>query len=259
METSDKERFQAAVSDAINRVRGNHGSVGTQNEKLIHAALKNYYVPFSEDQEIRIGRYFADAVGEDGIYEIQTKKLHALRAKLEVFTSASNVIIVHPVEVKTRNIFINSDTGEIIKETPFHAVNKRLAVYEELYSIRELLKNKKITIILARLVTEKHISGHGAQLPDLRSRSAKKKLEITKIPLELVEETVIPLPDGLRYLIPEGLGEEFTKKDFCKAANEPYSSLRLEVLRAAGLIAQIGKSGRSYLYKLMTADCASSS
>jgi len=93
---TDKDRFSQALSAALTRDRGLHGSVGTQNEKLIHAVLKNYYVPFSDSQEIRIGKYFADAVSDEGIFEIQTRKLYALRGKLADFTQAARGDGVHP-------------------------------------------------------------------------------------------------------------------------------------------------------------------
>lgn len=247
---TDKDRFSQALSSAMIRIRGMHGSVGTQNEKLIHAVLKNYYAPFADDQEIRIGKFFADAVNEDGIFEIQTKKLHLLREKLTAFTQAARVTIVHPVEAMTRSVYIDSDTGEVVKETPFRRVNDRQRIYEELYSIRDFLPNTKITVILAKLRTEKRVAFHGGKLPDMRSRSARKKADITKIPLELLEETRIDLPGGLRILLPEGLPERFTKKEFCKIAKEPASSLRLEVLRAAGLITKVDMIGKSYVYSI---------
>lgn len=247
---TDKDRFSEALSAAMIREKGMHGSVGTQNEKLIHAVLKNYYAPFADDQEIRIGKFFADAVNEDGIFEIQTRKLHSLREKLTAFTEAARVTIVHPVEVMTRNVYVNSDTGEVLQESPFRRVNNRQKVYEELYSIRDHLANPKITIILAKLRTEKRVMFPGDKIPDMRSRAVRKKADITKIPLELVEETIYRLPEGLGQLIPEGLPERFTKKDFCRIAKEPASSLRLEVLRAAGLITKVDVSGRCYVYSL---------
>ncbi len=245
---TDSGRFSQALSAAMTRVRGMHGSVGTQNEKLIHAALKNYYAPYSDDQEIRIGKFYADAVTEDGIFEIQTRKLSALKEKLAAFTQAAHVTIVHPVEVRTRTVYINRDTGEVISESRFRAVNQRQKLYQELYSIREFLRDSRITLIIARLCTEKRVAGSGEQKPDMRNRYSRKKLDIAKIPLELVREDIVPLPEGLRFLMPEGLPQEFTKKEFCKIAKEPESSLRLEVLRAAGLITQTGKRGRCYLY-----------
>lgn len=79
---------------------------------------------------------------------------------------------------------------------------------------------------------------------------SKEKCTITRIPLELVEEIRIQLPEGLKIWLPEGLQERFTKKDFCTAAKEPYSSLRLEVLRAAGIIEKVGEKNRYYVYSI---------
>lgn len=247
---TDKERFSQALSNAMTRVRGMHGSVGTQNEKLIHAALKNYYAPYSDDQEIRIGKYFADAVNEDGIFEIQTRHLYALKEKLEAFTEASRVTVVHPVEVKTRTVYVNSDTGEVLDETPFRTMFRKLAMFEELYSIRKFLSDSRVTIIIAKLKTERRVAYPGDKIPDLRNRSVRKKAQTMRIPLEIVEEIRMPLPGGLRFFLPEELPETFTKDEFCKLTKEPASSLRLEVLRAAGLIVQVGTLGRKYVYSV---------
>lgn len=247
---TDRDRFSQALSNATMRIRGMHGSVGTQNEKLIHAVLKNYYAPYSDEQEVRIGKYFADAVNENGIFEIQSRSLHLLKEKLAAFTQAAIVTVVHPVEVSTRNVYIDSQTGEVIQETPFRKVNKRQKIYEELYSIRSQLTNSRVTVILAKLRTEKRICSPDGKIPDMRSRTARKKLDISRVPLELVEETVIPLPEGLMCFMPEGLPESFTKKEFCRIAQEPESSLRLEVLREAGLIKRTGSRGKAYVYSL---------
>ena len=134
-------------------MRGMHGSVGTQNEKLIHAVLKNYYAPYSDDQEVRIGKFFADAVTEEGIFEIQTRHLYVLKEKLKAFTEASRVTIVHPMEVLTRNVYVDSDTGEVLEETPFRRMYRKLALFEELYSIRDFLSDSRLTIIIAKLKT----------------------------------------------------------------------------------------------------------
>lgn len=247
---SRAERFSLALNTAMSRDRGLHGSVGTQNEQLIHAALKNYYVPDPDSQEIRIGKYFADAVSDEGIFEIQTRKLYALCDKLSDFTKAARVNVVHPVEISTRTVYVDGSTGEVIEESQFRAVNQRLRLYEELYSMREHLANDRVTVILAKLKTEKRVICPAGKMPDMRSRRSRKKCTIVKVPLELKDEVVIPLPEGLKAWIPDGLPERFTKKDFCAAAKEPYSSLRLEVIRAAGLIEKVDTQGRYYVYSL---------
>ncbi|MGN0686866.1 MAG: HAD family hydrolase [Oscillospiraceae bacterium] len=244
------DRFSEALSSAMIRLRGLHGSVGTQNEKLIHAVLKNYYAPHSDEQEIKIGRYFADAVCEDGIIEIQTRALYRLREKLKDFTAAARVTVVYPVEYETRTIYVNSDTGEIAKETPFRKADPKVRIFKELYSLREYLPNDRVTIILAYLKAEKRVYFSGEALPDLRSRSTRKKITAEKTPLKLLKEVVLSSKEDYRTYLPDGLPEVFGKSEFAKLAKDSGGSLRLEVLREAGLIQRVGKKGNSFLYSV---------
>ncbi len=243
-----KKRFSDALSAAMIRERGMHGSVGTQNEKLIHATLKNFYVPCEDEQEIKIGKFFADAVGEDSLYEIQTRSLYSLKEKLKVFTDVAQVTVVHPVEAESRTVYISSDTGEVIKETPFRRINTNMKVFKELYSLRDHLTNENLTIILAKLKIEKRVFFSGDTLPDIRLRHIKKKLRIEKVPLELKEEIRLGNTDDYISLLPKGLPESYTKKEFAKCAKESANSLRLEVLRTMGIVKQISKQGNSYIY-----------
>ena len=80
----DCNRFQQACRQARESLRGQNG-IGTLGEKTLHAALKAYYEPDAESHEIKIGRYIADIVGENGIIEIQTQSFDKLRKKLEAF------------------------------------------------------------------------------------------------------------------------------------------------------------------------------
>lgn len=243
------DRFSAALSTAMQRERGNHGSVGTQNEKLIHAVLKNYYVPEESSQEIRIGKFIADAISEDGIYEIQTRALYSLKEKLREFAAASHVTIVHPIEAETRTVYISED-GEIVKEMPLRKSNPKQKIFEELYSIRDFLADSRVSIILVRLRVDKRVYFRGNTPPDLRSRSARKKVRVEKVPLAIQEEIRLFSSGDYAAWLPKNLPEQFTKKDFCAAAKESVGSLRLEVLRAAGVIVKVGEKGKSYVYSV---------
>lgn len=244
------DRFSHALSIAMTRTRGMHGSVGTQNEKLIHATLKSYYAPYSDEQEIKIGRYYADAVSEDGIFEIQTRSLYRLKEKLKDFTAAAFVTVVHPVEYESRTVYISADTGEVIKETPFRKADPKAKIFRELYSVRNYLTNERVRIILARLRVEKRVYFHGNTLPDLRNRRVRQSVEIQKIPLKLISETILGSREDYRIYLPDGLPESFTKKEFLKLSKDGATSLRLEVLRAAGVITQTGKQGNSFIYSI---------
>lgn len=245
-----QDRFSAALGAALSRQRGIHGSVGTQNEKLIHATLKNYYVPEEYSQEIRIGNFIADAVSEEGIFEIQTRSLHTLKDKLRVFTDATRVTVVHPIAAKKRTVYISEDTGEVISETDYRSFNPKMKIFEELYSIREFLPSERLSIILAKLRVESRIYFKGNTPPDLRSRSARKRVRRENVPLELLEEIRLESPRDYAIWLPKGLPERFTKKQFCERAKESAASLRLEVLRTVGVIRQTGMQGRCYVYEV---------
>ena len=245
-----EQRFSAALSAATMRVRGIHGSVGTLNEKLIHAVLKNYYVPEENGQEVKIGAFFADAVNEDGIYEIQTRSLFKLKEKLKVFTSAAHVCVVHPVTEETRTVYINSDTGEIAKETAFRKHKSMLRFFEELYSIKDFLKSENLTVVLVGLKTEKRIYFSGEEIPDLRKRSVRKNTIAEVVPLGITRETRLCSAEDYRQYLPEGLHGEFTKKELCAAAKEAVCSKRTEILKTVGVISHTGKRGREYLYSI---------
>lgn len=248
-ETSANERFTEAVERALSRERGMHGSVGTQNEKLIHAALKNYYAPFADEQEIKIGSFFADAVSENGIFEIQTKALHRLIPKLRTFLEFSRVNIVYPVISESRSLFISSDSGEIMSQSATRKTRSWLKVFEELYGVREFIPNENLTIIIARLNVEKRIYFKGEKIPDLRNKYTRKKCIIENYPLELIEEIRLESIRDYQRFLPENLPESFTKAEISKAARESKSSLRTEVLRVSGIIEKIGKKGNSFVYK----------
>lgn len=247
----DNDKFSAALSVALQRERGLHGSVGTQNEKILHAALKNYYAPFADEQEIKIGGYFADAVCEDGIFEIQTRQLYKLKDKLREFLKCSRVTVVYPAPSALGTLYLNEDSGELVKETPMRKINSLLKVFEELYSIREFLPDENLRIIIARLKIQKRVYFRGNEIPDLTKRNVKKKIRTEKMPLDFCEEIILEnKTDYARFLPTSPLPDEFTKKEFAKAVGESASSLRLEVLRTAGIIEKIGKKGNSNLYRV---------
>lgn len=244
-ETDTTNRFANAVDKARTRIKS---TVGTQNEKLIHAALKNYYAPFSDEQEVKIGNFYADAVSENGIFEIQTKQLYRLREKLSAFLGSARVNVVHPFICESKTVYINADSGEVTLSEKPRKISSLRTAFEELYSIRDFLKNDNLRIVIVKLKAVKEIYYSGEKMPDIRSKSARKKCVISKIPTEIVEEIILENIDDYFRLLPENLPENFTKKEFCKAAREAESSMRLEVLRERGVLEKIGKRGKAFVY-----------
>ena len=62
-------------------------------------------------------------------------------------------------------------------------------------------------------------------------------------------------PEDLHLLLPPGLPEEFTSKEFraCGKFSNMQGSLALSAARELGAVEQIGKRGRAYLYRQVRA------
>ena len=94
----DPDRFQRICEEYREFGPEEPSGIGTLSEKSLHAVLKRYYQPAEAYREIRVGRYVADVVTQDGcILEIQTRSLSAIKKKLSVFLEQYEVILVHPV------------------------------------------------------------------------------------------------------------------------------------------------------------------
>ena len=91
----DQEAFASACAWAAARL--GQGGIGTLGEKSLHAALKYYFEPCPENHEQPLGGFVADAVGEHGVIEIQSRSLFKLIPKLDAFLEACPVTVVHPL------------------------------------------------------------------------------------------------------------------------------------------------------------------
>ena len=72
-----------------------------------------------------------------------------------------------------------------------------------------------------------------------------------RIPKALVDEYFLGSPQEYNCMIPETLQEEFSVKDYAKAAKlaPRYAQNAIQVMKHIGVIEQIRTEGRAYIYK----------
>jgi hypothetical protein len=224
--------------------------IGTLSEKSLHAILKFYFEPNSENHEIKLGSFFADAVGENGIVEIQTRGAYRLKQKLMYFLAVSDVTLVLPIIRKRKLIWIDPETGETSEGGRVTKRGRLCDAFSELYGILDLLDNKRLHICVMFLdVTDyKLLDGYGEE----------KKLRATKfdrIPDEIIEEIYMNCPEDYLELLPKEMGdlsEEFTAKELAKKLKlkSPNAYSMIHVLEKMGLCQEVGLLGRAKTYKL---------
>lgn len=238
---SDQMSFSEALETALSRSRE---SIGTYKEKTFHHTLKLYYGGL-HSTEANVGRYVADVVREDGIYEIQSKAFYRMREKLRAFLSVSPVTVVYPITVSKTVHWADSETGEIISTSKSPKKGSVYCILPELYALREFLKDPNLTFIevLADCDEYRYADGYGK---DKKKRATKVDI----IPSVLKDEITIRGVEDYKIFLPENLPEVFTSADYAKATKlrKADAGKSLLVLTETGTVTRVGNKGNSILY-----------
>lgn len=243
----DREAFEAARKKVIGVDRKRSG-IGTLSEKTVHAILKNYYEPDEEKQEIPIENYVADIFSDGEIMEIQTRQFNKMRNKLSAFLPLYPVTIVYPIPREKWIIWIDEESGELSRKRKSPAKGNVYLAFIELYKIKMYLKNPNLRVKLVLMDMEEY------KLLNGWSRDKKKgSSRYDRIPTELIEEVDITRIEDYMQFVPYDLEEEFTSKEFAKAAHIPVKLAQtvLNILYDLGTVTRTGKKGREYLYTVL--------
>ncbi len=242
----DQERFQAAC-DAVLGKQTTPGGIGTLSEKTLHAILKCYYEPHRENHEIKVGKYVADIVGENGIIEIQTAQFGSMRGKLNAFLEVCPVTVVHPVPIKRKLIWIDKDTGDSFPSRTAPCKDPRADIFRELSHIPDLLLHPKLSFCFPLLEIEEYRFLNNKEKNPKRHASRYDKL-----PTAINGEISLSSKEELFSYIPASLPQQFTSADFAKAAKCAISTARvmLYVLYHSGMVERTAKQGNCFLYRV---------
>ncbi len=240
----DRVRFFEACG-VIGKERERNG-VGTLGEKTLHAVLKRYFEGESGSFEVKVGSFVADIVNEKGIFEIQTRGFERLRGKLDAFLAKDDVTVVYPVAHTKYLCWIDRETGEISPRRKSPKTGTVFSALDEMYKIKFSLRspNLHFCFVLLELTEYRRLDGW--------SRDKKKgSTRFERIPDALVDEVWVEGARDYAKLVPEGLGEEFTVKEFAKAAGLGARAAQnaVSVLKYVGAISQSGKRGNAYIYE----------
>ena len=219
-------------------------TIGTLNEKPLHAALKAIYAQPGDQFEVPLDGYCIDLVRGDLLVEFQTANFSAMRRKLADLTAHYPVRLVHPIAAQ-KWIVKTDRTGEKIlsrRKSPKHGCIDDL--FEELVSMPELLAEENFSLEVL-MVHEEEVRHPGRRR---RRRDGWRTTE--RRLLEIVDRWVFETPADLADLLPPDLAEPFTTADLAKALNKPQwlTQKMAYCLRHAGAIHLEGKRGQAHLY-----------
>ena len=241
----DEVRFNAAVTRALLRDKEG-GGIGMLGEKTLHSALKYYYEPNESSHEQKALGSIADIKNEEGIIEVQTGSLGALRPKLARYLATTHVTVVHPVIRKKTIIWIDEKT---FKTTRAHSSKRgRLEdAFQQIMYLGPLPSDPGLDIALPILDIEERRLIKGVK----RGRRIYETLD--KIPTALIDEAILTCPEDYLYFVPEELlfkQEGFTVAELKKPTKYSDASARalLYTLMNMGLLKR-ERHGSAYYYQ----------
>jgi len=220
-------------------------SIGTLNEKPLHAALKEWYAQPEDRIEVPVDGFTVDIVRGKLLIEIQTQNLSGIRHKLKQLLEQHSVRLVYPI-AREKWIVRQSGNGRRVigrRKSPRRGGIE--SMFEEIVSIAHLYVHPKFSlqILFTREEEVRRPDNAGSWRRKGWSRYERRLLQV-------VEQRLFKTPQDMMALIPTKLPESFTTKDLSKLSGHPLwlAQKMAYCLRTMGVISAAGKRSRNILY-----------
>jgi hypothetical protein len=221
-------------------------SIGTLNEKPLHAALKQWFALPDDSIEVPVDGFTVDIVRGALLIEIQTAGLSRIRRKLAKLLERHSVRLVYPV---ARDLWIvrQSKNGRKVsgrRKSPKHGTID--SVFEELVGIAGLLAHPGFSLHVL-MIQEEHVRRYDGSRRWRRKGWSSHERRLVKV----VDQWLFQNPQDMQALLPESLPDFFTTADLAAATGRPVwlAQKMAYCLRLMQAITVCGKRGRWILYK----------
>lgn len=220
-------------------------TIGTLNEKPLHAALKEWYAQPGDRFEVSVDGFVVDIVRDDLLVEIQTANFSAIKRKLTKLTAHHPVRLVYPIAREKWIVKLakdgNGQPGR--RKSPKRGALEQ--VFEELIRFPHLLSSPNFSLDVL-LIQEEEVRRYDGK------RGWRRKGWITheRRLLQVVSNRLFETPADMAALLPRELVEPFTTSDLAAAIAKPrWLARRMAYcLREMGVITPTGKRGNAILY-----------
>lgn len=241
----NKRSLEEAKSIFYEKYHNNYASIGEYQEKAIHFILKNYFENDNALMEVKLDGMIVDIYNEEGIIEIQTKSFDRLRNKLEKFLDKYPLTIVYPLTNSKRITWLNSENNaDYNRKSPLHM--NVFNSFKELYKIKNYLKHKNLhfCFVFLNVIEIKNLDGYGKD-------KKKKASSLNKLPIDIDKILYFDSFEDFKNIF-DGTENEFTSRDLSKMKKIKLkdAQVALTVLNYLEIVERIGKSERSYIYKV---------
>jgi|WetSurMetagenome_2_1015567.scaffolds.fasta_scaffold17576_6 hypothetical protein len=222
--------------------------IGVRNEKSLHAALKRWYAQPGDRFEARVDGFIADILRDGAVIEIQTRRLGAIRRKLNALLENHRVRLVFPIAREKWIVRMTKSGRKMIARRKSPKTGRLTDLFAELVSIPDLINHENLTLEIAMIQEEeiRHTDGRGSWRRRGHSIRDHRLLSV----LETVSfET---RSDFIRFL-PDGLGQPFSNRQLAFHLGDSIrrAGQITYCLKKMGTIEQAGKNGNQHLFTIV--------
>jgi len=221
-------------------------SIGSLNEKPLHAALKQWYRREGDQVEAPVEGFVVDLVRDGLLIEIQTRGFASIRRKLDRLLDSHSMRLVHPVAAEKWIVKLDEDGREVSRRrSPKRGIPADVCA--ELVSFPSLLSHPNFTLEVV-LVEEEEV-----RRPDAKKGWRRGGFVIEERRLvDVLAAVELASPEDLLGLLPEGLPDLFTTADLADGLGRSRH-LAQEVaycLRVSGAVEAVGRDKLGIMYQL---------
>jgi hypothetical protein len=221
-------------------------TIGSLNEKPLHAALKEWYRQEGDQVEVPTEGFVVDLVRDGLLIEIQTRGFSSMRRKFDRLLDSHSMRLVYPVAAEKWIVKLDENGREVSRRrSPKRGI--AADVCAELVSFPSLLSHPNFTLEIA-LVEEEEVRRPDAKRGWRRGGFVVEERRLVEV-LETIE---LGSPKELLGLLPEGMPDPFTTADLADGLGRSRH-LAQEVaycLRVSGAVETVGRDKRGILYQL---------
>jgi hypothetical protein len=220
-------------------------TIGTLNEKPLHAALKRWYARPNDHLEVAVDGYVIDIVRGDLLVEIQTRNFASIKQKLIDLAAHYPVRLVYPIASEKWIVRLEKDGHRSLGRRKSPKRGNLLEVFAELVSFPQLLSRPNFSLHVL-LIQEEEVRRFDGRRGWRRRGWVTHQRRLLKV----VDQRLFEAPADLLTLVPPSLDEPFTTSELAAAITRPrwLAQKMAYCLRKMGAIAPSGKRGNSILY-----------
>lgn len=220
--------------------------IGILQETSLHANLKDWYAQPGDRLEVRLDGYVIDLVRGDLLIEIQTGNFSSLKSKLNNLVKQHPVRLVHPIAQEKWIVRLDKDRKTRLQRRKSPKKGTPIHLFSELVRIPDLIIDPNFSLEVL-LIQEEEL-----WLNDGKGSWRRKGWSIyDRRLIGVLSTTSLATAESFQDLLPDSLPQPFSSRDLALAVKQPrYLAQKMAYcLRRMGVINQVGKRGRSLLYK----------